>query len=124
HQSEFDLRKKTNEFGGLNLELKRDLTSFETGNVQGEVYIEKLKSVHCLRISLSRSKLAPDELIWQVSKLGLSKQSLLVYILDSGVYNAAAFCRVSMASRSIRFTSSSQVGISWMRPMTWPAVQT
>lgn len=31
---------------------------------------------------------------------------------------------VSIASFSMRETRSSQVGMSWMRPMTWPAVHT
>ena len=31
---------------------------------------------------------------------------------------------VSMASRSMRLMSSSLVGMSWMSPMTWPAVHT
>lgn len=39
-------------------------------------------------------------------------------------YRDDALDSVSMASRSMRCTSSAHVGISWMRPMTCPAVHT
>lgn len=42
----------------------------------------------------------------------------------SKVISEVALINVSSASRSMRLTSSSHVGISWMRPITWPAVHT
>ena len=47
-----------------------------------------------------------------------------IYSFGEGENSASRFRSVSSASLSILEMSSLQVGMSWIRPMTWPAVQT
>lgn len=49
---------------------------------------------------------------------------IIAYNLEGAVNRASLSVNVSCASFSILATSSLHVGMSWIRPMTWPAVHT
>jgi hypothetical protein len=52
------------------------------------------------------------------------KKGQMFYSFASGTIRLNLSFRVASASFSIRLTSTSHVGISWIKPMTWPVVQT
>lgn len=47
-----------------------------------------------------------------------------IYSLGAGWMRASLSFSTVSASSSMRLTRTSQVGMSWMSPMTWPAVHT
>jgi hypothetical protein len=64
------------------------------------------------------------EIFMKAASFITTRHTSILYNFGLATRSDAVLRIVASASFSILFSKTSHVGISWMRPMTWPAVQT